>query len=186
MNDADNITIRPAAVSDAEQLLRIYSYYVENTAVSFELETPSVGEFAKRIERITEKYPYLCAEKDGRIIGYAYANTFKERAAYDKCVELTIYLDRDERRRGAGKKLYEALEPALAERGITNLYACIGVPAEGDLDYGIDRASEHFHSRMGYTLCGEFHRCGYKFGRYYSMIWMEKIIDSSRTGCRCL
>ena len=68
------------------------------------------------------------------------------------------------------------LENALAEKGITNLYACIGVPAEGDSDYGIDRASERFHSRMGFTTCGEFHRCGYKFGRYYSMIWMEKLI----------
>ena len=176
MENNSNITIRPVSTADAGRLLEIYSYYVEETAVSFELETPTKEEFALRIERISKRYPYLVAEADGRIIGYAYAAQFKERAAYDKCVELTIYLDRNERRHGAGKALYGVLENALAEKGITNLYACIGVPAEGDSDYGIDRASERFHSRMGFNTCGEFHRCGYKFGRYYSMIWMEKLI----------
>ena len=172
-----NIIIRPVKPEDAARLAEIYSYYVEETAVSFELETPSAEEFAGRIRNITRKYPYFVAEEDGRILGYAYAAAFKERAAYDKCVELTIYLDKDERRRGLGRMLYSVLEPALAEIGITNLYACIGIPVTGDSDKGIDRASERFHRRMGFETCGEFHRCGYKFGQYYSMIWMEKNIN---------
>lgn len=176
MNENSTITIRPVTEADAERLVGIYSYYVEETAVSFEVVTPSAEEFAGRIRKITAKYPYLVAEEGGRILGYAYANTFKERAAYDKCVELTIYLDRNERRRGLGRMLYDALEPALAERGITNLYACIGVPVSGESDRGIDRASERFHRRMGFETCGEFHKCGQKFGQYYSMIWMEKLI----------
>ena len=85
--------IRTVRLDDAEELLRIYSYYVENTAITFEYDVPTVDEFRKRIETITEKYPYFVYEENGKIIGYAYANTFKDRAAYDWAVEMTIYMD---------------------------------------------------------------------------------------------
>ena len=172
----ENIKIRPVALNDSDRLLEIYSYYVRETAVSFELEPPSAEEFAERVRRISSHFPYLVAEENGRLLGYAYANIFKDRAAYDKCVEVTIYLDKDERGRGLGRMLYVALETALAERGITNLYSCIGVPVSGETGFRIDRASERCHHRMGYDICGEFHKCGYKFGHYYSMIWMEKFL----------
>ena len=167
--------IRSAATEDADRLLEIYSYYVENTAISFEYETPSLEEFRGRISHTLEKYPYLVAEENGVIQGYAYAGIFKGRAAYDHCCEVTIYLDRDSKGKGYGRALYEALEDALKKQGIINLYACIGDPIVED-EY-LTKDSEKFHQHMGYTKVGEFHKCGYKFGRWYNMIWMEKIID---------
>ena len=168
--------IRSAATEDADRLLEIYSYYVENTAISFEYETPSLEEFRGRISHTLEKYPYLVAEENGVIQGYAYAGVFKGRAAYDHCCEVTIYLDRDSKGKGYGRALYEALEDALKKQGILNLYACIGDPIVED-EY-LTKDSEKFHQHMGYTKVGEFHKCGYKFGRWYNMIWMEKIITN--------
>ena len=170
--------IRRATTDDAERLLEIYTYYVENTAISFEIDTPMPDEFRERIARISEKYPYLVIEEDGVIMGYTYAAVFKERAAYDHCCEVTIYLDHNSKRKGYGRKLYEALEADLRTQGIINLYACIGDPITED-EY-LTKNSEQFHRHMGYTRVGEFHKCGYKFGRWYNMIWMEKIIGELR------
>ncbi len=166
--------IRSVSVSDAIRLLEIYAYYVENTAISFELEAPALNEFRDRIKHTLKKYPYLVIEEDGVIRGYAYAGVFKGRAAYDHCCEVTIYLDHDSKKKGYGRALYTALEEELQKIGITNLYACIGDPVTED-EY-LTRDSEHFHNHMGYVKVGEFHKCGYKFGRLYNMIWMEKII----------
>ena len=166
--------IRSAVVSDAERLLEIYSYYVENTAISFEYKTPDLNEFRNRIENTLKKYPYLVIEENGVIMGYAYAGVFKGRAAYDHCCEVTIYLDHDSKGNGYGRALYNALEKELKKIGIINLYACIGDPIIED-EY-LTKNSEHFHQHMGYTKVGDFHKCGYKFGRWYNMIWMEKII----------
>ena len=77
------LRIRAAAIEDAAELLEIYKPYVEHTAITFEYEVPSVKEFAARITKTLQKYPYLVAEYEGRFIGYAYAGAFKERAAYD-------------------------------------------------------------------------------------------------------
>ena len=167
--------IRSAVTDDAWRLLEIYSYYVEDTAISFEYDTPSLEEFRGRISQTLEKYPYLVAEENGVIKGYAYAGVFKGRAAYDHCCEVTIYLDRDSKGNGYGRALYEALEEALKKQGIMNLYACIGDPIVED-EY-LTKNSEKFHQHMGYTKVGEFHKCGYKFGRWYNMIWMEKILN---------
>lgn len=169
------MTIRSAAIEDAGRLLEIYAYYVKNTAISFEYDVPSLEEFRNRIVHTLEKYPYLVIEEDGVIRGYAYAGVFKGRAAYDHCCEVTIYLDHGSKGKGYGRALYEALEEALQKRGIINLYACIGDPISED-EY-LTRNSEHFHQHMGYTKVGEFHKCGYKFDRWYNMIWMEKIIE---------
>ncbi len=166
--------IRKAAVEDAGRLLEIYAYYVQNTAISFEYDVPSVAEFQDRIRNTLKKYPYLVLEEDGLIQGYSYAGVFKGRAAYDHCCEVTIYVDRSAKGRGYGRLLYEALEKELKAAGILNLYACIGVPDVED-EY-LTRNSEQFHRHLGYTTVGEFHQCGYKFGRWYNMIWMEKMI----------
>ncbi len=171
--------IRSAVVSDAERLLEIYSYYVENTAISFEYKTPDLNEFRNRIENTLKKYPYLVIEENGVIMGYAYAGVFKGRAAYDHCCEVTIYLDHDSKGNGYGRALYNALEKELKKIGIINLYACIGDPIIED-EY-LTKNSEHFHQHMGYTKVGDFHKCGYKFGRWYNMIWMEKIIGEYET-----
>ena len=170
--------IRSATTEDAARLLEIYAYYVENTAISFECEVPSLEEFKNRIAATLEKYPYLVLEEDGMIRGYAYAGIFKGRAAYDHCCEVTIYLDRDSKRHGFARALYEELEIALRKIGIINLYACIADPVSED-EY-LTKNSEQFHQHMGYAKVGEFHKCGYKFGRWYNMIWMEKMIGEHR------
>ena len=172
------IRIREASVEDAARLLEIYAYYVEKTAITFEYDVPSLEEFRGRIRHIKERYPYLVIERDGVIEGYAYAGVFKDRAAYDRSCEMTIYLDRGAVGGGLGRKLYEALEEALKAQGMLNLYAGIGYPEEPDeyLDYN----SAQFHEHLGYRTVGTFHQCGYKFGRWYSMIWMEKMIGEHK------
>lgn len=172
------IKIRNVAINDAERLLEIYAYYVTDTAISFEYTVPSLAEFQSRIKRITEKYPYLVVEKDGQIQGYAYAHPFVEREAYDWCCETTIYLDKNARKCGLGRMLYEALEARLKEMGIINLYACIARTDKED-EY-LNNNSPEFHEHLGYKTVGEFRKCGYKFGRWYDMIWMEKIIGEHK------
>ena len=168
------MNIRSASVNDAEQLLKIYAWYVEKTAISFEYDVPSLEEFQSRIRETLKKFPYLVLEEDSMILGYTYAGSFKTRAAYDHSCEVTIYVRHDMKRQGYGKMLYEALEEKLKSKGILNLYACIGSPVVED-KY-LTRNSELFHEHLGFVKAGEFHKCGYKFGRWYNMIVMEKII----------
>ncbi len=168
------ITIRTAVLPDAERLLEIYRPYVEETAITFEYDVPTIDEFRGRMTRVLEKYPYLVAERDGTIVGYAYAGPFVGRAAYDWSVETTIYLDRAVRRQGIGKTLYTALETVLGAMGILNLNACIGYPETEDAY--LTRNSVEFHAHLGYQWVGQFHNCGYKFGRWYHMVWMEKML----------
>lgn len=166
--------VRDAEIADAERILEIYDYYVKNTAVTFEYDTPSIEEFKERMEKTMRRYPYLVIEHDNIIQGYAYAGAFGSRAAYDWSCEMTVYIDRNARKSGLGKKLYKALEEKLRKMGIHNLYACIAVPNVAD-EY-LTSNSADFHAHMGYKKVGEFHKCGYKFERWYNMIWMEKII----------
>ena len=172
------ITIRDAEVEDAQRLLEIYAYYVKNTAITFEYEVPARSEFQERIRNTMRRYPYLVAERNGVIQGYAYAGPFVGRAAYDWSCEMTVYLDRAAQKCGLGRILYEALEDRLREMGVLNLYACIGYPERED-EY-LTRHSADFHAHLGFTAVGQFHNCGYKFGRWYHMIWMEKIIGEHR------
>ena len=171
------LQIRYAVPADAEALLEIYSYYVTDTAITFDYEPPTAEEFREKIRNTLKDYPYLVAEREGRITGYAYAGPFVGRAAYAWSSEVTIYLDREEKGRGTGRKLYESLERRLKEMGIRNLYACIGWADPPDRY--LDGNSAGFHGHLGYTKVGHFTGCGYKFGRWYDMIWMEKIIGES-------
>ena len=166
--------IRPAQPGDAKELLAIYAPYVEKTAITFEYDVPTLAEFAERIENTLKKYPYLVAEEKGKILGYAYASPFKARAAYQWAVETTIYLADDARGQGIGRQLYVALEDALRQMNILNACACIAY-AEKE-DETLTKASPRFHEKMGYQLVAHFHQCGYKFNRWYDMIWMEKML----------
>jgi len=174
----ENIIIRTVTVEDAEALLNIYAYYVKNTAITFEYDVPTIEEFQQRITNTLKKYPYLLVEKEGIILGYAYAGVFKNRAADERSAELSIYLAHDATRCGFGRLLYEALEAEMKKRGFLNLYACIGYPIEED-EY-LTKNSAEFHEHLGYELVGKFHKCGYKFGRWYDMIWMEKLIGEHK------
>ncbi|MGM9972397.1 MAG: GNAT family N-acetyltransferase [Anaeroplasmataceae bacterium] len=172
--------IEKVCEKDAEDLLKIYTPYVLKTAISFEYEAPSVAEFKERIKKISSKYPYIKAiDENGIIVGYAYATEFKSRKAYDWAVETTIYIKDNYRHLGIGRMLYEALEESLKEMGILNLNACIAYTSKTD-EY-LTNDSMHFHNKLVYKLVGTFHKCGYKFNRWYDMIWMEKIIGSHST-----
>lgn len=174
MKTNTSITIRMANPADAQALLNIYAPYVINTAITFEYDVPSVEEFASRIAHTLEKYPYLIAEEGGNILGYAYASPFHDRPAYNWAVETSIYVDQNIKHRGIGRKLHDALESTLREQGILNMNACIAYPPEEDEH--LDKNSVEFHAHMGYRLVGEFYKCGYKFNRWYNMVWMEKLI----------
>ena len=176
------MTIRSAAPADAPALRAIYAPYVAETAVSFEYDVPTEAEFARRMEGILARYPYLVLSEGDEMLGYAYAGPFKCRAAYDWAVETTIYLRQDARGRGYGRALYQALEDALRQRNILNCYACISWTEQPD-EY-LTQDSPRFHERMGYRLCGTFGKCGYKFGRWYDMVWMEKWLGEHRENPR--
>lgn len=166
--------IERVKAEDAGELLGIYAPYVLNTAVSFEYDVPSEGEFRDRILKISSKYPYIKAVDNNEILGYAYATCFKDRKAYDFSVEVTVYVKQNRRKTGVGRMLYNALEKSLKAMGILNLNACIAVPKGEDEHLTYD--SFHFHEKMGFELVGTFHDCGYKFNKWYDMIWMEKMI----------
>lgn len=172
------LEIRRAELKDAEALLSIYAPYVEQTAITFEYDVPTIEEFRERIVHITKKYPWLVGIVDDRVVGYAYAGAFKERAAYQWAVETSIYVDKKERGKGIGRLLHDSLEIALQEQGILNLNACISYLEQEDEYLTLD--SVYFHQRLGYTQIAHFHKCGKKFGRWYDMIWMEKLIGPHR------
>ena len=168
------MNIRIATPADAESLLKIYAPYVTETAITFEYDVPSVSDFAQRIANTLLKYPYLVAQQDEQILGYAYAGCFHARAAYDWAVETSIYVDRRSKGKGVGGRLYGALENALKGQGFLNMNACIAYPETED-EY-LTKNSVEFHAHMGYRYVGRFRQCGYKFGRWYDMVWMEKHI----------
>ena len=159
--------IEKVTVEDAEELLEIYAPYVENTAITFEYDVPSKDEFEERIKNISAKYPYIKAVHEGKIVGYAYAASFKDRRAYDWSVETSIYVQYENSSKGVGTLLYNELERLLKMQNIINVNACITYPNE---------KSENFHKKFGYKTVAHFTKCGYKFGQWIDMIWMEKSI----------
>ncbi len=170
----DRLTVRAVRSSDAGRLAEIYSYYVLNTAVSFEYAAPTADEFMKRIKHITEKYPYLVCEKDGQIVGYAYASAYSTREAYSWTVSTSIYLDKDLRREGIGSLLYASLEEELKKQGIINLLA--GVAYSEKEDEFLSHDSYLFHMREGYEKAAHLKAVGKKFDRWYDLLWMQKKI----------
>ena len=162
------ITIRDARIEDGKELLAIYKPYVEKTAITFEYEVPTEEEFENRVAKTLEKYPYLVAlDEREQIIGYTYASAFKGRKAYDWSVETSIYIAEGRHGEGLGKQLYQKLEAILKEMGICNMCACIAYP---------NPESECFHEKLGYKTVAHFHKSGFKMGKWYDMIWMEKFI----------
>lgn len=171
-----DILIRVAREEDARELLNIYAYYVEHTAITFEHEAPTLEEFAHRIRETLRNYPYLVAEVDGKIAGYIYASRFRTRASYAWSASTSVYIDRKYHKKGIGKLLYAKLEELLRQQNVTNVYAGIADPVEED-EY-LTRNSERFHEAIGYKIVARYHECGSKFGRWYNLIEMEKIIEN--------
>lgn len=161
--------LRVACESDVPEILAIYTPYILTTTYTFEYDVPSAAEFLQRFRDITEKYPWLVWEENGEILGYAYASPPYTRAAYAWCAEPSVYLLPKARGRDIGRRLYAALEQLLYLQGYQVLYALITEE---------NAASLRFHEKAGYTLRASFPRCGYKFGRWLGLIWMEKRINS--------
>ena len=169
-----NLLIRIAKEDDAEELLKIYSYYVKNTAITFEQKVPSLEEFSNRIKETLINYPYLVAIVDGKIIGYIYASRFRTRDSYICSAETSIYIEKSYQRKGIGKKLYSELCNILLKQNITNVYAGAADPIEED-EY-LTHNSEYFHKSMGFEIVAKYNKCAIKFGKWYNLIEMEKII----------
>lgn len=157
-----DLIIRPAALDDAEPLLAIYRPIVLQTAISFELEPPTLEQFQQRIETALTGWEWLVAEADGRIAGYAYGTSHRPRGAYRYAVETSAYVHPDFYRRGIGLALYQKLLPNLAKKGYCNAYAAIALPNE---------ASIALHRRAGFEYIGTFPSVGRKFGRWHDVSW---------------
>ena len=161
--------IRLATEADIPAVLDIYSPYVLRTAISFEYSVPTLEEFTERFRQITAQFPWLVWEEDGTVLGYAYGSLPFSRAAYRWVASVSIYLAPSAHRRGVGTKLYAALEAILAEQGYRKTYAIITSDNPGSI---------LFHGRCGYRKVADFSDCGIKFQKLYSVIWMEKVLNS--------
>ena len=168
----NEMIVRDARMEDADRLLEIYAHYVLNTAVSFEYAVPTIDEFRERIRRTQERYPYLVCVRRDAVIGYAYAGPYSPREAYAWTAAVSIYVDREHHRQGAGSLLYEALEARLRRQGVVNLLA--GVAYCEAEDETLTHGSCLFHRRMGFSQVAHMTGIGKKFDRWYDLLWMQK------------
>lgn len=159
--------IRLAGEEDIEDIREIYRPYVEKTTVSFEWELPSREEFMARFQRITKEFPWLVYDINGKTAGYAYSERVFERTAYQWSVDMAVYIHPDYHNRGAGRKLYHALEELLKLQGYINVYALVTKQ---------NHASVAFHKAEGYTEVAGFPHAGFKMGQWLEVIWFQKTL----------
>ena len=164
--------IRPVTSADAKDILEVYAPYIKNTVITFETEVPSIEDFTARIENIKSKYPYLVCEIDGKVIGYAYAAKYRERAAYKYSVDVSIYVDLNYQHKGIGKALYFNLFETLKTYDFYTAYAGITLP---------NKKSICLHKSFGFHEIGTYHNVGYKNGKWLDVIWLEKSLKQYDT-----
>ncbi|HYL58227.1 MAG TPA: GNAT family N-acetyltransferase [Candidatus Acidoferrales bacterium] len=162
-----SVTIREATREDLRPITEIYNYYIVNTPITFDLAPVTAearaGWFKEHTS--TPRHRLLVAEEAGRVIGYAGTGQFRDKAAYDTSVEMTIYCANEATGRGVGAMLYAALLDALKDADVHRLLAGITLPND---------ASIKLHRRFGFTDVGVFSECGRKFDRYWDVVWMER------------
>jgi L-amino acid N-acyltransferase YncA len=163
-----SISIRPVSALDASTCLNLYSKYVIDSAVSFELEPPSLEDFSHRIDAIANRFPYLIAEESGRFVGYAYASAYRDRLAYQWNVEVSIYVKDDKKKSGIASMLYTELFAELKRIHICKAFAVIAIPND---------ASVNFHSKMGFEKFATYENVGFKLNQWHDVLWMEKTIQ---------
>jgi phosphinothricin acetyltransferase len=149
--------IRRASPEDGAAIASIYDWYVEHTVVTFEVEPVPASEMARRIESVLAAHEWLVLERGGELSGYAYAGRFRERAAYARATESTIYLRHGLEGRGLGTPLYAELVRRTFERGYRHLVGAIALPNE---------ASVRLHEKLGFTKVGHLFRIGRKLDRW--------------------
>ena len=154
----EDAMIRAATSADAESVSRIYNHYVTDTVVTFEEETVSPPAMARRIEEVrSASLPWLVAELGGQVVGYAYANRWKERSAYRLSAEITVYLDPAHAGGGIGSRLYGQLIPILRDRRMHAIIGGIALP---------NAASVALHEKFGLQKVAHFKEVGFKFDRW--------------------
>jgi phosphinothricin acetyltransferase len=157
--------LRLAVPADAAGCLAIYRPFIESSHTTFETEVPSVEEFARRIESTLKVRPWIVAEDEERVVGYAYASPVKDRAAYQWSVEVAIYVAPDSRRRGIGRALYLALFRCLAGQGFVNAVGVIALP---------NPASIALHEALGFEKIAHLKGIGFKLGAWHDSGWWQK------------
>lgn len=159
--------IREVRPDDAAQIAEIYNRYILETTISFETQPLSAEDMRIRIEEISSYFPYFVAENNGKLTGYCYAHPWKERAAYCKTLETTIYLASEAKGRGLGTRLMTQLIKECRNRGYHALIACITAENE---------ESCQFHERLGFKKVSHFEQVGQKFGRWLDVADYELIL----------
>jgi len=161
------ITIRPATRADLARLTEIYNYYVVNTPITFDLEPLTVEAREPWFEEHSARGPHrvMVAVEDGMVIGYASTGRFRVKRAYDTTAESSIYCAPEATGRGIGTKLYAALFEAIAGENVHRIVAGYVPPNPG---------SEKLHAQFGFRPVGRFTEQGYKFGRYWDVVWLER------------
>ena len=162
--------IRDASASDAEACAAIYAPYVTDTAITFELEPPTVEEMTDRITKAVKTHAWLVIEDEGRVVGYAYGGPYKERAAYRFSCEVSVYLELGRRRTGSGRALYEALFARLVERGFRTVVAGMTLPND---------ASAGLHRALGFDHVCTYRRIGWKHGAWRDVAWTQRDLVKS-------
>jgi phosphinothricin acetyltransferase len=156
-------TVRMASPDDADAMLAIYAPVVHGSATTFEYDPPSAVDFAGRVETVTARWPWLVAERDDRVLAYAYGTTWRARAPIAG-VETTVYVHADFRRQGLGRRVYAALLACLRLQGYRLALGCITLPNAGSVG---------LHEALGFHLAGTHRRCGWKLGRWHDVGFWE-------------
>ena len=159
--------IRPAANTDAQQLADLYNYYVRNTLITFEEEELSAAQFAERIQKISENYPFIVFEEAGEILGFAYGNKWRERSAYRFALESSVYVKQGYFGKQIGTQLYQELFSLLKSQGCKQLIGVITLPND---------TSVKMHERMGFEKAAHFKKVGYKFGQWCDVGYWQKTL----------
>ena len=157
----DAAAIRPARPDDAAGALAIYAPIVSDTTISFEEDPPNVKDMAARIDR---SHLWLVAEREARILGYAYAAQFHPRAAYRWSVEVSVYVAEDARGQGLGKRLVGELLDRLRDMGFVNAFAGTAVPND---------ASERLFESFGFKKIAHWEKAGFKFDAWHDVVWRQ-------------
>jgi phosphinothricin acetyltransferase len=166
--------IRPAGPDDILSITRIYAYAVRHGTASFELEPPDEVEMARRMNAaLAGKFPYIVAEIDGAVAGYAYASLYRTRPAYRFTVENSVYVAPELHRRGIGRKLLEQLIEECTARGFRQMIAVIGDSNQA--------ASIALHKACGFEPVGTLKNIGYKFDRWLDTPLMQRALGPGAT-----
>jgi len=163
--------IRSVTIDDTRAISDIYNYYVQNTIITFEVQSVSIDDMQIRIKEVTDSLPWLVLEEQGNIIGFAYANKWRSRSAYRFSVESTIYLAPHAIGRGLGRRLYEALISDLGRHYLHCVISGIALP---------NPASIALHEKMGFKKVAHFKEVGWKFNRWIDVGYWELIMDSGK------